>query len=405
MVMSKLANEIAESPTLKLNDRARVLRDQGEDLIHLGIGEPQNAAPIGAILIASAALTAGSIKYTPTSGLPALKQAICRYTLENYKRQVQPANILVSNGAKQGLYNIFLSLINPGDEVIVLAPYWVSYPEMIKMARGIPIMLQPDRTGFHFSPEAVIEAVSERTRAIIINSPNNPSGVVYSPEFIRAMVEFGESTGIFIIMDDIYHKLVFDGSEAPGAYQFTDAEIEQTHVLIVNGVSKMYGMTGFRIGWVVAPSALVEVMTKFQAQTTSNPSMISQVAAEGALTGSQDTAEGLRLQMQNNRNVMLDELAGITGVTVSKPSGTFYCLPDFSTYSLDSNALAEKLLNKARVVTVPGAAFGMEGHLRLSFAGSLRDIREGVQRIRWAIDPEAPTRIRIGDKEMVRDWL
>jgi len=405
MGVSRLTEEIAESPTLKLNDRARALRDQGENLVHLGIGEPKNAAPLGALLNAAARLTDGCVKYTPTSGLPALKSAISRYTLDYYQREVGPEHILVSNGAKQALYNIFLSIIDPGDEVVVLAPYWVSYPEMIKMVHGVPVVVQPDLDGFQHSAEAVKKRVGKKTKAILINSPNNPSGVVYSDEFVRAMVEFGESHGIYVIMDDIYHRLVFDGNEAPGALQYAQEDLEKTHLLLVNGVSKLFGMTGFRIGWVVAPSYLVKAMTKFQAQTTSNPSMISQVAAEGALNGPLDVVEGLRLQMQNNRNVILTELSAIPEVKVVKPAGTFYCLPDFSAYDPDSTALAERLLDKARVVTVPGAAFGMEGHLRLSYAGTIRDIREGIRRIHWAVDPKAPKTLRIGEKEIVRDWL
>jgi len=404
MKLSRLAHEIAESPTLKLNDRARALRDQGEPIIHLGIGEPKNAAPIGAIVAASACLTDGRVKYTPTSGLPCLKRAIQAYTLQYYGKQVEPENILVANGAKQALFNAFLSLVDEGDEVILLAPYWVSYPEMIKMAGGQPVVVQPDMPGFHLSSDVVQRAVTNRTRAILINSPNNPSGVVYRKDFIRDMVAFCEAENIHLITDDIYHKLVFDGMEAPGAYQFTSLPIESSQLIVINGVSKSYGMTGFRIGWAIAPAELVTAMTKFQAQTTSSPPMVSQLAAEGALTGEQGVLEGLRLDMQNNRDVMLSELAAIEGVHVSPPAGTFYCLPDFSSIMEDSMTLAELLLEKVRVVTVPGCAFGMEGYLRLSFAGSMKEIREGMRRIRWAVDANGSHSIRIGDNHIKRDW-
>jgi len=405
MRVSRLAQDIAESPTLKLNDRARVLRDQGEPVIHLGIGEPQNTAPPAAIEAASACLADGKIKYTPTSGLASLKRAIKEYTLRSYGQDVELDQILVSNGAKQTLFNVFLTLIDPGDEVILLAPYWVSYPEMIKMARGIPVIVQPDLEGFHISVNAVQRAVTERTKAILINSPNNPSGVIYDAAFLQAMVDFSEAEGIHLIMDDIYNKLVFDGHHAPGAYQYTGRAIEDTRLIVVNGVSKAYGMTGFRIGWVIAPSTLIANMTKFQAQTTSNPSMVSQFAAEGALGGNQDVVDDLRLEMQHNRDVILKELQAIKGVRVHPPSGTFYCLPDFSRIMKDSRVLADLLLEKVWVVTVPGSAFGMEGHLRLSFAGSEADVREGMRRIRWALDPQTPAHIRIGERELVRDWL
>jgi len=218
-------------------------------------------------------------------------------------------------------------------------------------------------------------------------------------------VDFCERRDIYLIMDDIYHKLVFDGKEAPPAYRYTRKDIENTRVIVVNGVSKLYGMTGFRIGWVIANRRLVEVMTNIQAQTTSCPSVISQKAAEGALTGVQSVVENLRLTIQNNRDVMMQELSTFDGVKVTKPDGTFYCLPDFRAYSQDSVELANFLLKKALVVTVPGKPFGMEGHLRLSFAGSVKDITEGIERIKWALDPNAPNEIYIGDRKMVRDWL
>jgi aspartate aminotransferase len=206
-------------------------------------------------------------------------------------------------------------------------------------------------------------------------------------------------------MDDIYHKLVFDGRKPISAYPFTDKDIEDSKLVVVNGISKLYGMTGFRIGWVVASRHLVEIMTNVQAQTTSCASVVLQAAAEGALTGLQSLVESLRLSIENNRNVMLQELHAFTGVKVVRPDGTFYCLPDFRAYSNNSVELSRFLLQKALVVTVPGKEFGMEGHLRLSYAGSVKDVTEGVARIRWALDPNSPNEIYIGDKKLVRDWL
>jgi len=206
-------------------------------------------------------------------------------------------------------------------------------------------------------------------------------------------------------MDDIYHRLVFDGARAPSAYAFTDRDLDESMVIVVNGVSKLYGMTGFRIGWTVAPRSLVEVMTNIQAQTTSCPASVSMAAAEGALTGVQSTVENLRLSIQTLRDTMLRELQTIQDVRVEKPLGTFYCLPDFSAYSDDSEGLSQLLLDKALVVTVPGKEFGAEGHLRLSYCGSTKDVVEGVKRIRWALDPTAPNEIVIGDRKVVRDWI
>jgi aspartate aminotransferase len=276
---------------------------------------------------------------------------------------------------------------------------------MIKMVYGVPVVVTPSDGSFYPRLEEIEEVVSPYTKAIIVNSPNNPSGVMYSEDFIASIVDFCERRGIYLIMDDIYHKLVFDGKQPISAYQFTSADLESTHVIVSNGVSKLYGMTGFRIGWVVGSRKLIEVMTNIQAQTTSCPPILSQVAAEGALTGVQYGVETLRLTIQNNRDVLINELRTFTDIHVVRPDGTFYCLPDFRAYNRDSVALANFLLKKALVVTVPGREFGMEGHLRLSFAGAAKDLTEGVKRMKWALDPNAPNEIYIGDRKLIRDWL
>jgi aspartate aminotransferase len=405
MSISTLARSIAESPTLSLNEQARVLREKGEAVIHLGAGEPKNKAPIAAILSSAAKLTAGDIKYTPTDGIPSLKKAIIRYTEENYNRVPAPEQVMVSGGAKQALFNLLFALVNPQDEVIVLAPYWVSYPEMIRMVYGVPVIVTPEDGGFIPRMKEIEQAVSSYTKAIIVNSPNNPSGAIYPESLIAEIVEFCERKGIYLIMDDIYHKLVFDGKVAEPAYRFTTKDIETTKVITINGISKLYGMTGFRIGWVIANKELTAVMTNIQAQTTSCTSLVLQAAAEGALTGLQSTIEALRLTLQNNRNVMMQELCSFNGVRIVKPDGTYYCLPDFSAYNRDSIGLSKFLLKKALVVTVPGKEFGMEGHLRLSYATTIKDVKQGIERIKWALDPAAPNEIYIGERKLVRDWL
>ncbi len=405
MRISRLARSIDPSPTLKLNDAARMLRARGEPVIHLGIGEPKNKAPIAAILGAAAKLSEGNIKYAPTDGIPALKKAIIRYTEENYAREVKPENVIVSNGAKQSIYNILYSIVDPKDEVIILAPYWVSYPQMIKMVRGVPKVVNPEDGTFYPRMEDIKQAASSSTRAIIVNNPNNPSGAIYSESFIAELVDFCETKGIYLIMDDIYQKLIFNGIIVRPGYDFTSKEVENSHIIVINGVSKMFGMTGIRIGWVIANQELVERMKSIQGQTTSCPSVVSQAAAEGALTGPRSAIESLRLTIENNCNVMLQALGSFKGVKVMPPRGTFYCLPDFREYSRDSVKLAEFLLEKALVVTVPGKAFGMEGYLRLSFAGSVKDVIEGVERLKWALDPTSPREIYIGNQKRVRDWL
>ena len=404
MKLSKLASEIAESPTLALNEEARLLKERGEAVINLGIGEPKNKTPIAAVLASGAKLTSGEVKYTPPDGLPAMKKAVIRYTEENYNRLVAPENVIITNGAKQSLFNIFYSILNPQDEVIVIAPYWVSYPEMIRMCMGIPVVVTPEDGTFTPRFEDIERAISSSTRAIIINSPNNPSGAIYPAELIDRIVNLCEKKGIFMVCDDIYHKLTFDRHVAAPAYHFTKNDVESSNIIVVNGVAKLYGMTGFRIGWVVAPRELVGVMTNVLAQTTSCVSPIAQAAAEGALNGLQSAVESLRLQIENNRNVLVQEMKSFNGVRLIEPQGTFYALPDLRAFSNNSVEVSRFLLKKAMVVTVPGKEFGMEGHIRISFAGSAADVTEGLARIRWALDMTSPNEIYIGDRKMVRDW-
>jgi aspartate aminotransferase len=405
VAVSVLARSIRESATLALNERAALLARQGRPVIHLGGGEPKNKVPLAAIVSSSARLTSGDVKYVPTDGTPALKQAIIRYTEEHYGRVVAPENVIVSSGAKQSIYNTLLALVDPQDEVVILAPYWVSYPEMTRMVYGHPVIVTPEDGGFVPTLAEVEEAFSPYTKALVVNSPNNPSGAVYPDALIEGLVQLCEERGVHLIMDDIYHRLVFDGTRPPSAYSFTERDVDESTIVVVNGVSKLYGMTGFRIGWTIAPRVLVEVMKNVQAQTTSCPAAVSMAAAEGALTGVQSTVENLRLGIQNQREVMMQELRAFEGVRVTKPLGTFYCLPDFRAHSHDSEELSRFLLDKALVVTVPGKEFGAEGHLRLSYCGSTKDVTEGVRRLRWALDPTAPKEIYIGDRRVVRDWL
>jgi len=405
MSISHLARSILESPTLRLNEEARLLRERGEPVIHLGIGEPKNKAPISAVLGAAGKLLAGDVKYTPTDGLPSLKKAILRYTEENYDRVLAPENVIVSEGAKQSLFNILYSICNPQDEVIVLAPYWVSYPEIVKMVQAVPVVVTPEDGSFVPQVSEIERAVSSSTRAIILNSPNNPSGAIFPEETVAKIVAFCEKKGIWLICDDIYHKLVFDGKIAIPAWRHTPRDVESSKVIVVNGVSKIYGMTGFRIGWVAANKELVRVMTNVQAQTTSCVATICQAAAEGALTGLQSYVESLRLTIQNNRDVLMQEIRTFQGVKLVKPEGTFYALPDLRAYRMGSVEMSELLLRKAMVVTVPGREFGMEGHLRLSVSGTVKEITEGVERMKWALDPSSPNEIYIGERKLLRDWL
>ena len=405
MSLSQLARSINESPTLKLNETAAILREKGEPVIHLGGGEPKSKAPIDAIINCTSLLNTGEVRYTAPDGIPALKKAVIRYTEEHYHKLVTADNVLVSGGAKQALMVLLHAILDPKEEVIFPAPYWVSYPEMVKLAGGVPVAVTAEDGTFYPKVREITDAVGSYTKAIILNSPNNPSGAMYSRDFMAEMVEFCEKKSIYLIMDDIYNRLVFEGKSAPLCYDFMKSPLEQSKLVVINGVSKMYAMTGFRIGWAVANRELTEAMGNIQSQQTSGPAAPSQWAAVGALNGVQSSVEALRMTLENNRNVMLERLEAIPGVKVTKPDGTFYCFPDFSAYMKDSQKLANFLLQKVRVVAVPGKEFGFEGHLRLSYCGTMKDITEGIERIQWALDPNSANELYLGDRKLVRDWL
>ena len=405
MSLSQLARSICESPTLKLNETAALLREKGEPVIHLGGGEPKSKAPIDAIVNCASLLRTGDVKYTPADGIPALKKAIIRYTEEHYDRLAAPENVIASSGAKQSIMVLLHAILDPKEEVIFPAPFWVSYPEMVKLAGGVPVIVAARDGSFQPTVDEIADAVGPYTKAVILNSPNNPSGVVYSEEFVAGVVELCEKRDLYLVMDDTYNRLIFDGRAPTNCYRYTKVHnLDSSKLVVINCVSKMYAMTGFRIGWAIGNRDLIRAMTNIQSQETSGPAAPSQWAAVGALNGVQSCIESLRLTLENNRNVMINRLGAFDGVKVTKPGGTFYCFPDFSAYEKDSQKLSRFLLEKVRVVTVPGREFGMEGHLRLSFCGTLKEVTEGIERIKWALDPNAPNEMFLGDRKLVRDW-
>lgn len=404
MSLSQLARSIKESATLRLNETAALLREKGEPVIHLGGGEPKSKCPVDAVINCAALLNTGEIRYTPADGIPALKKAIIRYTEEHYKKLVSADNVLVSGGAKQALMVLLHAILDPKEEVIFPAPYWVSYPEMVKLAGGVPVPVTAEDGTFFPTVKEIADVVSSYTKAIILNSPNNPSGAMYSKDFVQEMVEFCEKKSIYLIMDDIYNRLVFDGKTAPICYESAKLPVEESKLVVINGVSKMYAMTGFRIGWAIGNKRLIEAMATIQSQQTSGASAPSQWAAVGALNGVQSSIESLRVTLENNRNVMMDRLRAFDGVKVYQPEGTFYCFPDFSAYMKDSQKLSNFLLDKVRVVTVPGKEFGFEGYLRLSYCGAIREITEGLDRIKWALDTNSANELYLGDRKLVREW-
>ncbi|MGE5804540.1 MAG: pyridoxal phosphate-dependent aminotransferase [Ignavibacteria bacterium] len=404
MSLSHIAKTISASPTLKLNEKAAILREKGDPVIHLGGGEPKSKVPMDAIIATAAHLNTAEIRYAPADGIPALKKAIIRYTEEFYNRKVNVENVIASGGAKQAIMVALQAILNPQEEVLYPAPYWVSYPEMAKLCGAIGVPAYPEDGSFYPRIKDIEQKVGPYTKAVIINSPNNPSGAMYSEEFYADVVDFCERRDLWLIMDDIYHRLLFGGKKPINCYNYAKDLTENSKLILVNGVSKQYAMTGFRIGWAVGNKKIIEAMANIQGHQTSGPSVLLQKAAVGALNGIQSSVESLRVTLENNRNVMIDLLKSFNGVKVTKPDGTFYCFADFSNYEKSSNKLSEFLIDKVLVLTVPGGEFGLEGYLRLSYCGTIKEIQEGIERMKWALDPNSPNELYIGDRKLVRDW-
>lgn len=386
MKLSKLAQTIGDSPTLKLNAQAAALKKEGKPIIHLGGGEPVFPAPQAAIDAIIAKAKTRNLKYSPTTGSADLKAAIIAFTKKHYNKEVKPSEIIVSSGAKQCLYNFLLSVIDAGDEVLYPAPFWVSYPEMVRMAGGEPVEVTPSN-GVLTSIEDINKAITPKTKAIIINSPCNPSGMMFDEGFIKGIVTLCEQKELFLVMDDIYNQLVFDGKTCPNPYEYAQ---NGQNLVTINGVSKLYGMTGLRIGWAVSENKdLIAAMGRMQAQSTSCNSDLSEAGAIGALTGDQSCIEDLRNLLEENRAVLLEELGKIPHIKLTKPNGTFYSFADFSYYEPDSDKLAAYLLDEVMVAVVPGKAFGLDGHQRISFCASKDSIIEGVRRIAHALEKKS----------------
>jgi aspartate aminotransferase len=404
MSISHIARSIKESATLKLSERAAILKSKGEPVIHLGLGEPKSKPPFDAIMSTTGILSSGEIRYTPADGTLEMKKAVIRYVEEHHNRLVEPETVIVAGGAKQAIMVALQAILNPQEEVIFPAPYWVSYPEMVKLCQAIPVAALPEDGTFYPRLQDIEEKVGPYTKAVIINSPNNPTGAMYSEEFIADIVSFCEQRDLYLIMDDIYHRLIFDNRAPVNCYNYSKDLSENSKLIVINGVSKQYAMTGYRIGWAVANKQIIEVMRTIQGHQTSGPSSLSQKAAVGAIKGIQSSVDNLRTTLENNRNVMMEYLNSFEGVKVNSPDGTFYCFADFSTYNINSMELAEFLIDKVQVVTVPGMEFGLDGHLRLSFCGSIKDIKEGIERMKWALDYNSPNELYIGERKLVREW-
>jgi aspartate aminotransferase len=386
MILSKLSESIKPSPTLTLNTKAAKMKQEGKNVIHLGGGEPKSFVPEAAIERAINMLKTRVVRYTPVAGTPEMKKAVIYYTEKYYDKKVTAENVIVSSGAKQTLMVALQAVLDPGDEVIFPAPYWVSYPDMVKLAYGNPVAVKPESPDFQITLDEIKKNLSQRTKVILLNSPNNPSGKVYSEEFLKSVTEFCEENDLLLIMDEIYRELIFSESKHGNTFNYSNPDIDSSNVLVVNGISKQYAMTGFRIGWGIGAKKLISAMTKIQGHQTSCSSSLSQTAAVGAIYNGDKDIELLRESLERKRDILVKELSKIKNVKLNVPHSTFYSLVDFSAYEKDSHKLAEYLIEKAEVVTVPGKDFGIDGHLRISFCGPEDELIEGLRRIGKALE-------------------
>jgi aspartate aminotransferase len=393
--MRKLAERtllIKPSVTLAIAAKAGKLRSEGIDVINFSAGEPDFDTPDRIKAAAIEALKRGMTKYTDVRGIEPLRQAIAQKYLSDYGLRYQISEVLVSCGAKHSLYNLFQAVVNPGDEVLVPAPYWVSYADMALLAGGVPKTIQTNEaTGFRIGPQQLANALSPRTRVFVLNTPSNPTGASYEKTELIAIAQVLEKHNCLIITDDIYEKIIYDGFAIENLVAL--APSMRDRIVIVNGVSKSYAMTGWRIGYALGPADIIDAAAKIQSQSTSNPTSIAQAAALEALLGPQEDVAKMVGEFEKRRNVVVERLNTIRGVQCLKPHGAFYVFPSIAAFigkSINGKKLAspcdiaDYLLEEAKVAVVPGEDFGSNAHIRLSYATSLENIEEGCRRMRDA---------------------
>jgi aspartate aminotransferase len=393
MRLSKKTSLIKPSPTLSIDAKAKMLKASGKDVINFGAGEPDFDTPDNIKDAAVKAIRDGFTKYTPVGGIDELKEAIIEKLKKDNNLHYEKNEIMVSCGAKHCLYNIAEALFDIGDEVIVPAPYWVTYPDQILLNNAIPVILRTEeRDSFKMTPELIKAKLSKKTKALILNSPSNPTGIAYDRKSLEAIAEIAIENDFYIISDEIYEKLTYDGFEHISIASLGN-EIKQ-RTIVVNGLSKSYAMTGWRVGFSAGPEDIIKAMTKLQSQSTSNPTSIAQKAAIEALRGPQEFVYRMVSEFDKRRKYMIERLNRIEGVTCIKPVGAFYAFPNVSFYygrkfrdkKINSSVdLSSYLLDEAMVAVVPGAAFGDDRYIRLSYATSMDNIEKGLDRIESAL--------------------
>jgi len=394
MKLAERVNRIKPSPTLSVTAKANALRAEGKNIISFGAGEPDFDTPLNVKNAGINAIKDGFTKYTPVAGIDELKDAIIDKLQRDNQLTYNRSQVVVSCGAKHTLYNLAQVLFEKGDEVIIPAPYWVSYPDIVLLSDATPVILETKESeGFKINPIQLERAITENTKAIILNSPSNPVGVVYSFSELEGLADVIVRTGILAISDDIYEKIIYDGFSF---FNIAGARKEMKDLtVVVNGVSKAYAMTGWRIGYAAGPEEIISAVSKIQSQSTSNPVSISQKAAVEAFTGDQGATGKMVVEYKKRRDYIVENLSGIKDISCINPQGAFYVFPNVSLLygSLykgrkisNSFDLTEYLLDEANVVLVPGAPFGNDDHIRISYATSMENIKEGIKRIKKAID-------------------
>lgn len=389
--LSARVRALKPSETLALGARARELRAKGISVISFSAGEPDFDTPDDIREAGVQAIRAGHTRYTAVGGVQELRAAIAEKLKRENGIEYKPSEIVVSNGAKHSIWNAFLTLIEPGDEVLCPTPYWVSFPEMVRLVGGEPVYVVPKPGGYKIGPEELERALTPRSKLLVLNSPNNPSGAVYARAELEALALVIRRHKLYVLADEIYEQLVYGDARHTSIASLSPELRERT--ILIGGVSKTWAMTGWRIGFAAAPADIADGMERLQGQTTSNPAAVSQQAALRAFTGGMDSVFRMRDAFAKRRDTIVSRLSKIAGVRLVPPDGAFYAFPDLGERIRgarngvhDSTSLCDFLIDEARIVCVPGSAFGMEGHLRLSYAISDHDIEEGLNRLEAALD-------------------
>lgn len=389
MKLSKKAEAISPSITLAITAKAKELKESGVDVISFGAGEPDFNTPSNIIEAAYKAMKEGKTKYTATSGIKELKEEICKKFLRDNGLNYDLEQIIVCTGAKQCLADAFMAILNEGDEVIIPTPYWVSYPELVKIAGGVPVFMEGSiENHFKYEIEKLENIVTSKTKAIIINSPNNPTGTIYNKEELLELAKFAENHNLIIIADEIYEKLIYDGERHISIASLTDYAYNNT--IVINGLSKAAAMTGWRIGYAAANKEIIKLMTSIQSHMTSNTNSITQYAAIEALSNTEDSLNKMVKEFDNRRKYMINRLDSIKGINYILPKGAFYIMVNVSgVYGksineekiTDSLSFSKELLKEENVAVIPGIGFGLDDYIRLSYATSMENIENGIDRI------------------------